>query len=157
MEDFLTLTNIEANCYCMDKHPNYPQKDWIGETDIPVLEVWHHHAHFVSCIADNDLPLEDDYIGVILDGTGYGKDGKIWGFEWIVGNVHTFERAAHVQYELLPGGEQAIREPWRQAVAWLIKALDEKGKEIAFSLFPDKELEIPWIERMIHRKLGTIE
>ncbi|MCD8510139.1 MAG: carbamoyltransferase HypF [Bacillus sp. (in: Bacteria)] len=153
MNEFLQLTGIEPKLWVVDKHPNYPHKGWIGESTIPIYEVWHHHAHMVSCMADNDLPLEETCIGVILDGTGYGTDGKIWGFEWLVGNVYDFTRATHVKYQPLPGGEAAIRDTWRQAAAWLIDTMGDKGMDIANELFKGKKEELQWINLMLQQNL----
>lgn len=153
MVEFLQLTGIEKKLWVVDKHPNYPHRDWIGSSSLPVYEVWHHHAHMVACMADNQLPLEEECIAVILDGTGYGMDEKIWGFEWLVGNVYDFTRIAHVKYQPLPGGEAAIRDTWRQAAAWLIHTMGEKGLDIANELFQGRKEELTWIKLMVEQQL----
>jgi len=79
--------------------------------------VQHHHAHIASCMAENHL--EGRVIGFALDGTGYGTDGRIWGGEVLLAGYEDFQRAAHLEYIPLPGGEAAIREPWRMAVSCL--------------------------------------
>ena len=84
------------------------------------LAVQHHHAHMASCMADNGL--DEPVIGVTFDGTGLGTDGAIWGGEFLTGDYRGFQRAAHFRYVAMPGGEQAIREPWRMAVAYLADA-----------------------------------
>ncbi|MFM8322299.1 MAG: carbamoyltransferase HypF, partial [Chloroflexota bacterium] len=84
--------------------------------------VQHHHAHIAACLADNGLPLETQVIGVALDGTGYGDDGAIWGGEFLVGGYRAVRRAAHLRYVPLPGGDRAVREPWRIALSWLYAA-----------------------------------
>ena len=66
--------------------------------------------------------LDEPVIGVSFDGTGYGTDGAIWGGEFLVGDYRRFRRAAHFRYVGMPGGDQAIHEPWRMAVAHLLDA-----------------------------------
>jgi len=81
--------------------------------------VQHHHAHVAACMAEHNLPAGATVIGVAFDGTGYGDDGAIWGGEFLVGGYGGYERAAHLAYTLLPGGDRAVREPWRVALAAL--------------------------------------
>src|SRR5208282_791562 len=82
-----------------------------------LVGVQHHHAHIASCMAENHL--DGKVIGFALDGTGYGADGHIWGGEVLIAGYQDFARAAHFEYVPLPGGEAAIREPWRMAVSYL--------------------------------------
>jgi hydrogenase maturation protein HypF len=102
-----------------DLHPDYATTRYAAGLDpaIPRLAVQHHHAHVASCMADNGLDLP--VIGVAFDGTGFGVDGAVWGGEFLIGDYSGFRRAAHFRYVAMPGGEQAIREPWRMAAAYL--------------------------------------
>ena len=88
-----------------------------------LVGVQHHHAHAVACMAEHGL--EGPVIGVSLDGTGYGTDGRVWGAEFLVATLDDFERVAHLAYVPMPGGEQAIKEPWRMAVAYLGESVPE--------------------------------
>ncbi len=107
-----------------DLHPDYASSRYAREralaSGIELLGVQHHHAHVASCMAENGL--DEPVIGVAFDGTGYGTDGAVWGGEFLVGDCRKFRRAAHLRYVGMPGGEQAIREPWRMAVAHLVDA-----------------------------------
>ena len=90
---------------------------WISDPASCVLHpVQHHHAHLAACLADNGWRPEDGpVIGALLDGTGYGADGHIWGGEWLVGDYGGYRRAAHLEYLPLPGGDASTRNPWRIA------------------------------------------
>jgi hydrogenase maturation protein HypF len=107
-----------------DAHPDYASTRYAvarAEQDrLPLLAVQHHHAHLVSCWVENELT--QPVIGVIFDGTGYGTDGAIWGGEFLIGDDRGFVRAGRMRYVGLPGGEAAIREPWRMALAHLLDA-----------------------------------
>jgi hydrogenase maturation protein HypF len=84
---------------------------------IRLVAVQHHHAHMASCMAENGLT--EPVIGVTFDGTGYGPGGTIWGGEFLVGDYRHYRRMAHLRPIGMPGGDQAIREPWRLAVSHL--------------------------------------
>jgi len=87
--------------------------------------IQHHYAHIASVMAENGLSRK--VLGVAFDGTGYGTDGNLWGGEFLVADIEGFERSGHFRYIPLPGGETAIREPWRTAVSYL---LDASGDEV---------------------------
>src|SRR5205823_981177 len=109
-----------------DLHPDYASTRYARERSAEarpasrLLSVQHHHAHVASCMAEHGLV--EEVIGVALDGTGLGTDGAIWGGEFLIGDYRQFRRAAHLRYVGLPGGDQAIREPWRMALAHLLDA-----------------------------------
>jgi hydrogenase maturation protein HypF len=105
-----------------DLHPDYASTRYSQERagDLRRLAVQHHHAHMASCMAEHGLV--EPVIGVTFDGTGYGLDGTVWGGEFLVGDYAGFTRAAHLRCVRMPGGERAIREPWRMALAHLMDA-----------------------------------
>jgi hydrogenase maturation protein HypF len=104
-----------------DLHPGYLSTQWaLKQRDVPTVAVQHHHAHIASCMAENRLSAP--VIGIVLDGTGYGTDGQVWGGEILVADFQGFRRAAHLAYVPMPGAAQAILEPWRMAVAHLLGA-----------------------------------
>mgnify|MGYP002382116270 CR=1 FL=1 len=115
------LFGISPACLIHDAHPDYATTRYAQEraakTGIHLLSAQHHHAHLASCLAENGV--DEVVIGVTFDGTGYGPDGAIWGGEFLIGDLRSYRRAAHLRYVGMPGGEAAIREPWRMAVAYL--------------------------------------
>jgi len=118
VDHFQKILKIRPEIVAYDLHPDYFATRWARKLPgIQTVGVQHHHAHIVSCMAENHL--EGRVIGFALDGTGYGSDGRIWGGEVLLANYMDFERAAHLAYVPLPGGAAAIREPWRMAVSHL--------------------------------------
>lgn len=119
------LFRIQPEVVVCDMHPDYWTtrfaEEYAREHGLPAPQrVQHHRAHIAACLADNGRARDaGPVIGVALDGTGYGDDGAIWGGEWFVGGYDGLTRAAHLEYLPLPGGDAAIRNPWRIAVAYL--------------------------------------
>lgn len=115
--DLQRLLAIEPVQVATDLHPDYHSTIAARETGLPLLAVQHHHAHIVSCMADNQL--EGTVLGVAWDGTGLGTDGTIWGGEFLLVRGEGFDRVATMRSFMLPGGDQAIREPRRSALGVL--------------------------------------
>ena len=118
------LFGIQPELIVHDLPPDYASTRYAQQraarSGIATLAVQHHHAHLASCMAEHGLT--EPVIGVTLDGTGYGLDGAVWGGEFLVGDYAQFRRAAHLREVRMPGGEAAIREPWRMAAAQLLDA-----------------------------------
>jgi hydrogenase maturation protein HypF len=116
------LFKIKPQIIAHDMHPEYlPSKyakDLAAREKLPLIPVQHHHAHIASCMADNGLT--EKVIGVALDGTGFGTDGRIWGGEFLVADFKGFERLAHLEYLPLPGGAQAVKKPYRTTLGYLL-------------------------------------
>ena len=100
-----------------DLHPDYMTTRWAAAQPEPKIAVQHHHAHIASCMAENGL--RQKVIGIAFDGTGYGTDGQIWGGEFLICDHAGFERAAHLRYVPLVGGDRAVRDGYRMAAAHL--------------------------------------
>ncbi|MDD3653464.1 MAG: carbamoyltransferase HypF [Desulfotomaculaceae bacterium] len=135
--NFQKLIGVVPEIVAYDAHPGYASARVARR--IPArsyVAVQHHHAHLASCLAENRQAGEA--IGVILDGTGYGSDGHLWGFEILTGSDKNFSRRYHLAYVPLPGGEMAIRYTWRSAVGYLITFLGDDGKKHAGSVFKGK-------------------
>jgi hydrogenase maturation protein HypF len=103
-----------------DWHPDYASTRYAARSGLPTIGVQHHHAHMASCMAEHGLC--EKVLGVVFDGAGAGDDGTVWGGEFFIGDYRGFHRAAHLRYVGMPGGEQAVREPWRMAVAYAADA-----------------------------------
>jgi hydrogenase maturation protein HypF len=155
LDHLMRTFEIEPQAVVHDLHPGYLSttwaKEWAGELGLPLIAVQHHHAHVAGCMAEHGLAGPS--IGLALDGTGYGTDGKIWGGEVLIAGLASFERFAHLEYVPLPGGDKAIREPWRMAFSALRSAgvaLDETA-----ALTGGTAAEARVLERMIERGLNA--
>lgn len=127
------ITESNPEVIACDYHPAYYSTKVAAElTGVRVVRVQHHHAHIVSCMAENQI--SGDVIGLAMDGTGYGLDGNAWGGEFLVANETEFKRLGHLQYFVLPGGEKAIHEPWRIAASLLALAYGQSWPDIAAQL-----------------------
>jgi hydrogenase maturation protein HypF len=146
---------VEPQCVVHDLHPGYLStswaKEWSAERGLRIIGVQHHHAHVAACMAEHGL--RGPVIGFSLDGTGYGIDGRIWGGEVLICSLHRFERFAHLDYVPMPGGEAAIREPWRMAFSHLTAAgfASEEVMELTGATDQDARL----LARMIDRKINS--
>ncbi|HYA03731.1 MAG TPA: carbamoyltransferase HypF, partial [Syntrophobacteria bacterium] len=130
--DFLELTvrhlrrilEVNPRLVIHDLHPDYlTTQVALAQKELPTLAVQHHHAHVVSAMAEHKL--EGRVLGLALDGTGYGADGRIWGGEILGADERGYERLGHLAYVPMPGGTAAIKEPWRMAVSYLRAAFGE--------------------------------
>lgn len=152
--NFQRLIGVSPEIVAYDAHPGYRSAQVARQISAQeYVEVQHHHAHLSSCLADNGLEPGNSVIGVILDGTGYGTDGCLWGFEVLTGDYLHFKRCFHLDYVPLPGGEAAIRQPWRSGFSYLFSYLGEEGKKFAEEVFTDKNLDI--LERMISKGFNS--
>ncbi|MBS3731492.1 MAG: carbamoyltransferase HypF, partial [Desulfobacterales bacterium] len=129
------ILDIEPAYIAHDMHPDYLSTGYAQERDPDAcIAVQHHHAHIVSCMAENHL--QGDVIGLALDGTGYGTDGAVWGGEAMIACRAAFQRAAHLAYVPMPGAAAAVREPWRMGISYLIEAY---GGDL-------KDLDLPFLD-----------
>lgn len=155
LEHLLKWIDTPKNLAVIDAHPGYQVQKLVREYQFEdVIEVQHHHAHMAACLEEHRI--QGNAYGIILDGTGYGLDGNVWGFEIFYGDAAEFRRMAHLHYTPLPGSEKCIREPWRNAAAMLISLHGDEGLEMANSIFIDKTSEIDILKKMIERSLNTV-
>ena len=118
IEHFKRLFGVRPIAVAHDLHPEYLSTKYaLEQHDLEPIGVQHHHAHLAACLAEHGV--DGPAIGVIFDGTGYGTDGTAWGGELLYGDLAAFRRVGTLLPVRLPGGERAIRQPWRMACAWL--------------------------------------
>ena len=161
------LFRIEPEIIAHDLHPDYLSTKYAQElsksSNIKLIPVQHHHAHIASCMADNKL--ESSVIGVAFDGTGMGSDGHIWGGEFLVADYYSFDRVGHLEYLPLPGGDAAIKRPYRTAVGYVLSLLGKdtlkaiiasgaKHPPVAF-IGEVSEIEVGIIKRQIESGLNS--
>lgn len=137
-----------------DRHPDYASTRFAKETGLPRVEIQHHHAHIVSCMAENRI--SGPVLGIAWDGTGFGTDQTIWGGEFLKTNLSEFQRVGSIKPFPLPGGEKAIQEPRRTAVG-LLSQLD--GSLAGFEDSPPVKAfnpgELNIIQRMVSKNLNS--
>jgi hydrogenase maturation protein HypF len=118
IEHFKGLLGVTPEVIAHDLHPAYRSTVYAKTLDgVERVGVQHHHAHIASCLADNGVDRR--VIGVAWDGTGYGVDGHVWGGEFLIADLTDFVRAGRFELVPMPGGDAAVREPWRMAAALL--------------------------------------
>ena len=156
------IFHIDPEVIGYDMHPDYLSTkyalDLIKSTGIKGIPVQHHHAHIVSCMADNGVT--DQVIGVAFDGTGYGEDGAIWGGEFLLADYSGFKRLAHLEYLPMPGGKAAIEKPYRMTLSYLFRAFGNDALGLRLPFFKgmdrhEKELIKTQIDRGINSPLTS--
>lgn len=153
MKDIIKAFEIDPDIIAHDLHPNYwttqfaKQISDSKEPPIQSIQVQHHHAHIASCMAEHGI--RGNVLGVAMDGTGYGQDGKIWGGEFLIADETDFERFAHLEYMPMPGGEMAIKEPFRMAFSYIYHTFEGGyGAEIEFAKRFDQGVLKTFIDMM---------
>ncbi len=147
----------------VDLHPGYRSSQWGQQwaqvQGLALIEVQHHHAHIAACLAENGWPLHGGKVlGIVLDGLGYGDDGTIWGGEFLLADYAAYTRVGHFKQVPLPGGTQAILQPWRntwaqlQALGWADVATQFAGLELIQYL---QAQPLATLETMLARQLNS--
>ncbi len=113
------VLQLEPEAVACDLHPDYMSSRYAAESHLPLYPIQHHHAHAVAVMAEHGL--KGPALAVILDGTGLGDDGTIWGGEILLSELTSYRRLGHLSYLHLPGGDIAATEPWRMAIAALYR------------------------------------
>ena len=121
--DLQHLYDFEPDIMACDLHPDYTSTHYAQKSRLPLVPVQHHYAHVLACMAENNI--DTPVLGVVWDGTGYGRDGTIWGGEFLLIDEMGFQRVAHLRQFKLAGGDKAIREPRRSALGLLYALFGE--------------------------------
>ncbi len=117
---YLEMLGVDVEVIAHDLHPEYLATKWALEQDAELVGVQHHHAHAAACLAEHGET--GPALALVFDGTGFGADGTLWGGELLRCDLGSFERVAHLAPVPLPGGEAAVRQPWRVAASYLEQA-----------------------------------
>jgi hydrogenase maturation protein HypF len=158
---FMEWFRFEPSVVAHDLHPDYLATRFAGSfaadrPGVTLVGVQHHHAHIASVMIENRVT--DPVIGLALDGTGYGTDGRIWGGEFLVADLTGFERVGHIRYIPLPGGDAAIRHPYRVALSHLHAAGVEDLGDTARAMFGDVPAEeMDLVVQQIEKGVNSID
>jgi hydrogenase maturation protein HypF len=155
IEHLSRLFRITPEIIACDMHPGYFTTQWAQRSPFGLqpVAIQHHHAHIAACMADNEMDNRK-VIGLAFDGTGYGTDGAIWGGEILVADYAGFERVAHLEYLPLPGGDAAIRKPWRIAVGYA-HALGLDISDLPFMRTLDSQA-VNVVRLQVDKRLNTV-
>jgi len=161
LRHFLDLFRYRPEYLAYDLHPQYLSTRAASEVlEISpedarrAIPVQHHHAHLASCLFEHSV--QEPALGIILDGTGYGTDGTIWGGEFLLGDYSHFSRRGSLHPFPLLGGDRAILEPWRSAASLLLESFSlSEVRELVLRLWPQRSLLIEQIPRISSASILT--
>lgn len=152
--DLLDMYEINPQKTICDMHPDYSSSNYARETPRNLLEVQHHYAHVLSCMAENQI--DAPVLGVAFDGTGFGIDGTIWGGEFLAINEKSFDRIAYFKPFALPGGNLAVQQAWRSALGLSYSLLGRRGlNKGLFFLKGVSEKDVANIKKMMDKKINS--
>ena len=153
---FRAIYQIDPDHLAADLHPGYHTRNWAEDHAAgPLSLVQHHHAHVAAVMAEHGVPADEQVIGFAFDGTGYGTDGAIWGGEVLVAGYRSYDRAAHLGYVPLPGGDATIKRPARAALAHLWAAGIEWASDLAPVQATDAD-ELAALRRQLERDFHCV-
>jgi len=154
VDHFRNILKVHPDIWVCDMHPGYSSTQW-AESQRPdrLIKIQHHHAHMASVMAEHHL--DEPVIGLILDGTGYGYDGTIWGGEILTGDYTSLKRTAWLKPIPMPGGEAAIHNPWQMAVSFLYKIYGEKLPALPFLRNLNSAVIIQMLQKNINSPLTS--
>ena len=160
IDHFQRLFGIEPAIIAHDMHPDYLSTQWAqgnlrsSPSEIELVSVQHHHAHIASVMVEHGLT--EPVIGLAFDGTGYGPDGTVWGGEVLVADYTDYRRVACLTPVAMPGGEQAIRQPWRMAAAYLYQTYGNEFEHLPLDFVARlNQNKWPTLKHMIDRRVNA--
>jgi len=154
--ELLDLYQAVPDAVVCDLHPDYFTsrwaEQWAAEAELPLIRVQHHHAHVAAAMLEHGW-LDRTVLGVAFDGTGFGTDETIWGGEFLLATDHDFQRVGALRPFVLPGGDRAIREPWRIAVSLLMDAGEDEPAAEWSKPFASPQ-QINMVRRLTQQDIG---
>ncbi len=154
---FKKIFEINPSVIAVDKHPNYLNtqfgEKYAQSKHLNIIHVQHHHAHAAACMADNGLENEP-VIGLILDGTGYGSDGHIWGGECLVCDYDNFRRVGHVREAMIPGGDMAIQSINLMGLSYLFESYGKNVMTLDLPFFKSID-QLPLRLQQLEKKINS--
>ena len=146
---------VEPEVIVHDDHPDYLSTKWALEQKAKRrISVQHHEAHLAACLGEWG-EIDREVIGFSMDGSGYGSDGNIWGGEIFTGRLHEFERSAHFEYVVMPGGDMAVKEPWRMALAYLYHAFGQETTKYSESFMSRHQDKADTVLKIIEKRIRS--
>jgi len=145
--------NIKPSFVARDLHPSYLSSQYADELGLPCLKVQHHHAHVASVMAE--YGLKEEVLGIAYDGTGLGSDGNIWGAEFLLTNFKSFKRLGHLKYVPLPGGDMAIKHPFRTALGFIYPNVHRFGRYLEKFDYNQVDTILKQIEKKVNTPLAS--
>ncbi|WP_338466933.1 carbamoyltransferase HypF [Novosphingobium sp. ZN18A2] len=158
---FARLYDFTPGLIAVDAHPDYLStqlgRRMADELGVPVIAVAHHHAHMAACLAEHGVAPGREALAIVCDGLGLGADGTLWGGEVLRGGYVSAERIAAVPAVALPGGAQAMKQPWRNLVAHLLHAFgpDWRAKVAPLTAHLPEDSSVRVIEQAIAKRLNS--
>lgn len=159
LKHYKQLFRLEPQIIAHDKHPDYISTLYARELKakddgLILVPIQHHHAHIISCLIENKV--SPPVLGVAFDGTGYGEDGKIWGGEFLLVEYDNYQRKGHLEYVPMPGGEKAIKHPYRMTLSYLMKFFGERSLNYQLPFLPKiKPVELEVIKNQIIKGINS--
>ncbi|QDU10737.1 carbamoyltransferase HypF [Gimesia aquarii] len=150
LQSLKQLYGVSQSSLVCDTHSNYFTSQWAARESVPLETVQHHHAHIVAGMLEQGW-LDRQVLGVAFDGTGWGDDSTIWGGEFLLSTATNYTRVAHLRPFRLPGGERAMREPWRVAVSLVTQVA---GIDVASRLKLNREQIKPLLKIIKSKRLS---
>jgi hydrogenase maturation protein HypF len=161
IQHFKKQFNINPKYIVHDLHPGYLNTKWAIRqagselSNVKLISIQHHHAHIAACMGEHNF--FKTVIGLALDGTGYGTDGTVWGGEILLADRKSYKRIGRLKTFHLPGGDMAVKQPWRIALAVLMQLGKIKTNELPSSLTKIGSQKVSIVLDMLEKKINCPE